>query len=409
MENTILHIDMDAFFASVEQRDDPSLLGKPIAVVGSNIRTVLVSPSYEARAYGVKTGMTKNQARLLCKDIVFVTGNTDKYTSACSGIAKMLYDFTPDLEIASIDEFFLDISNTMHLFGTVREIAKTVKARIVDQLGLSSSIGIAPNKLLAKFASERAKPGGIFILNKPDVANIFEHTKVGELCGIGKKTSEQLGLMGIDTLGELSKHDPALLKRVFGVKGLALSLMAHGIDSSAVVPIGAKEEAKSMGHSMTFKQDTSDPALLSQYLLELAEMVGRRLRKAALSASAIRLTLRYESFQTITRQKALTSPTDDTKAIYHTARLILQNIPLKEPVRLLGVTGTRLSAYSASDSLFPQDKKRYRINRILDSINERFNHPTLFFASLLNKDKHAKVISPAWRPDGNRNYLKIVI
>ena len=133
-------------------------------------------------------------------------------------------------------------------------------------------------------------------------------------------------------------------------------------------------------------------------------MVGRRLRKAGLSASTVRLTLRYESFKTITRQKALTSPTDDTKDIYHTARLILQGIPLKEPVRLLGITGSRLSAYSTSDSLFLQDKKKYRINKTLDSINERFNHPTLFFASLLNKDKHVKVISPAWRPAGNRNY-----
>ena len=404
MDRTILHIDMDAFFASVEQRDNPSLLGKPIAVVGSNIRTVLVSPSYEARAHGVKTGMTKHQARLLCQDIVFVTGNTDKYASACSSIAKILYDFTPDIEIASIDEFFLDITNTMHLFGTSQEIAKTVKARIVDRLNLSSSIGIAPNKLLAKFASERGKPGGVFTLNKEDVTDVFEHTKVGELCGIGKRTSEQLSLMSIDTLGELSRYSPVQLKRVFGIKGLALSLMARGIDNLPVIPVGAEEDAKSMGHSMTFKQDTSDPRLLSRQLLELAEMVGRRLRKAGLSASTVRLTLRYENFKTITRQKVLTSPTDDTKDIYHTARLILQGIPLKEPVRLLGITGSRLSAYSTSDSLFLQDKKKYRINKTLDSTNERFNHPTLFFASLLNKDKHVKVISPAWRPAGNRNY-----
>ena len=404
MDRTILHIDMDAFFASIEQRDNPSLLKKPIAVVGSNARTVLVSPSYGARAYGVKTGMTRHQAKLLCPDIIFVTGNTDKYALACSSIAKILYAFTPDIEIFSIDEFFLDITNTMHLFGTAEDIAKDAKTRIEEQLGLSSSIGIAHNKLLAKLASEKAKPGGIFILRKADVADLFKDTKVGELCGIGKKTCEQLNLMGIETLGELSKHDPAQLKDRFGIKGLALSLMAHGIDDSPVVPVGAEEETKSMGHSMTFKQDTSDPKALSRYLLELAEMVGTRLRRSALSTGTIRLTLRYKSFKTITRQRTLISPTDDTKAIYHTARLILQSITLKEPVRLLGITGSRLSAYSASGSLFLQDMKRYRINKALDSINERFDHPALFFASLLNMDKYGKVISPAWRPMGNRNY-----
>jgi DNA polymerase-4 len=395
---------MDAFFASIEQRDNPSLLTMPMAVIGSNARTVLVSPSYEARDYGVKTGMTKYQAKLLCPDIVFVTGNTGKYASACSTIAKILYAFTPDIEISSIDEFFLDITNTMHLFGTAEDVAGDAKARIKKQLGLSSSIGIAHNKLLAKFASEKAKPGGIYNLKREDVAAVFENTKVGELCGIGKKTSEQLNLMGIGTLGRLRRCSPVQLKHFFGVKGPALLLMADGIDDSLVVPVGTEDEAKSMGHSMTFKEDTADADILSRYLLELAVMVGRRLRKSALSAGTIKLTLRYKSFQTITRQKALSSPTDDTKAIYHTARFILRGITLKEPVRLLGITGSGLSANTVSGSLFLQDMKRYRINKVLDSINERFNHPALFFASLLDKDKHNKVISPAWRPAGNRNY-----
>ncbi len=404
MDRTILHIDMDAFFASVEQRDNPSLLERPIAVVGSNARTVLVSPSYEARAYGVKTGMTKYQAKALCPDIVFVVGDTDKYTLACSNIAKILYSFTPDIEIFSIDEFFLDVTDTMHLFGTAEDIARDAKTKIESNLSLSSSIGIAHNKLLAKFASEKAKPGGIYTLKKGDVPDVFRDTKVSELCGIGKKTSEQLNLLGIETLGELSRYSPIQLKRVFGIKGLTLPLMARGIDDSPVIPAGGEEEAKSMGHSITFKQDTSDAKVLSRYLLELAVMVGKRLRRSALSTGTIRLTLRYKSFKTITRQKALISPTDDTKAIYDTARLVLQSIALKEPVRLLGITGSRLCAYSSTNSLFLRDNKRYRINRTLDIINERFNHPALFFASLLDTDKHSKVISPAWRPAGNRNY-----
>ena len=403
----ILHIDMDAFFASVEQRDDPRLRNLPIAVVGSNKRTVLVSPSYEARSYGVKTGMTKHEARSICPDILFVKADIDKYTRSCSEILKIIYNFSPDIEVYSIDEFFLDISHTMHLFGRPDEVARQIKEKIYKALGLSCSIGISHNKLLAKFASKRRKPGGIFWVRKEMLPDILDDLEPDELWGIGKKTKERLSQMGINSLGDLRNHDIAALKRAFGINGPRLNLMASGIDDSAVVPIGREEEAKSMGHSMTFEKDTSDPVELNRYLLDLCDRVGRRLRRESLCAKTVKLIIRYKDFTTFTKQKALESPTDDTKDLYHSAQAILGSIRLKQPLRLLGVSAARLMPAEGGEWLFEEARRKYRLNRLLDHVNERFGDSAVSFASLLAPEKSKKqgyVISPAWRPYGSRNY-----
>lgn len=404
MDRTILHIDMDAFFASVAQRDNPQLKGKPVAVIGSNARTVIVSPSYEARGFGVKTGMTRQQAKLRCTGIVFVPADNAKYSSICAKIAGILYAFTPDIEVSSIDEFFLDITTSMHLFGTADSVAVSAKTAVKKELGLDCSIGISHNKLLAKLASEKAKPAGICRISRQDVIPLFERTKVGMLCGIGKETCRQLASMGIYKLGQLRECSVDRLKRKFGINGIKLSFIAHGIDNSAVVPFYLEEEAKTMGHSMTFGRDISDMRVLSRQILKLAETVGRRLRKAGLSAGTIKLTIRYKSFKTFTRQRVVAPATDDTKNIYHTARSILENVKRREPIRLLGITGSKLSAPCQSGCLFTQGSKNRDIDKILDHINERFGSPALSFASLLNEDRHSRVISPAWRPVGNRNY-----
>jgi DNA polymerase-4 len=413
-EAVILHIDMDAFFASVEQRDDPRLRKLPIAVVGSHKRTVLVSPSYEARSYGVKTGMTKHEAKSICPDIVFVKADIDKYTRACRQILKIIYSFSPDIEVYSIDEFFLDISHTMHLFGEPDKVARQIKEKIYKGLGLSCSIGISHNRLLAKFASKRYKPGGVFWVKKHMLPDILDKLEPDDLWGIGKKTKERLSQMGINTLGDLRKYDILALKRVFGVNGPRLHLMASGIDDSLVVPVGREEEAKSMGHSMTFDKDTSDPDELNRYLLDLCDRVGRRLRRESLSARTVKLTIRYKDFTTFTKQKALESPTDDTKSLYHSALGILRAIRIRQPVRLLGVSAARLLPAGEEGSLFEESRRKYRLNRLLDQVNERFGDSAVSFASLLSQGKspaHKKepkrqgyVISPAWRPYGSRNY-----
>jgi DNA polymerase IV len=404
MKKVILHIDMDAFFASVEQRDNPALAGRPIAVIGSNQRTVIVSPSYEARRFGVKTSMTRHQAMLLCPEIVFVTAQSDKYAYACSQILDILQAFTPDIEVYSIDEFFLDITATMHLFGSAKKIAEAIRLNIHDKLGLNASVGVSYNKLLAKFASDMAKPNGIFILDRDNIDDVFEHAKVEQLCGIGKKTCQRLNLMGIQTIGQLRQCSPGMLEKVFGVNGLLLHNMANGVDLMPVIPIGSSDHVKSIGHSMTFQQDTLQAKLLSRYLLELSGMVGARLRRSGLVSGCVRITLRYKSFKTFTVQRALPDRTDDTKKIYHTARSILSDIDLKEPVRLLGVTCSRLCQQSQPESLFEQDNRRYKLNQTMDMINERFECPAVCFASLLGQQEHKKVISPSWQPHGKRNY-----
>jgi len=403
-ERTILHIDMDAFFASVEQRDDPKLRNRPIAVTGSGKRTVLVSPSYEARAFGVKTGMTRTQARLLCPEIILVRAETQKYTHACNQIIKIVYGFSPDIEVFSIDEFFVDITHTMHLFGAPDEIAGRIQEDVSKRLGLSCSIGIAHNKLLAKLASERRKPCGIYWIRSNKVSSVLDGLKPDVLCGIGAKTKQALEQMGISSLGQLRNYNVAFLRRKFGVNGIKLHFMARGIDDSSVIPMGTEEEAKSMGHSMTLVKDISDMDSLSRHLLSLSDRVGRRLRNAGLSAKTVRLTIRYKSFATFTRQKTLEAHTDDTKALYAAVLSILKAIRLKEPVRLIGVSTAKLVTSEGDMSLFEENKRKYRLNRLLDYVNERFGDSAVSFASLLNTKSHNKVISPAWRPHGTRNY-----
>ena len=404
MKRTVLHIDMDAFFASVEQRDNPALEGRPIAVTGQGMRTVIVSPSYQARVFKVKTGMTKYQAQQLCPDIVFVEASPDKYASACRDILEILYKFTPDIEVFSIDEFFLDITGTQHLFGTPEKIAQEIRKDIFDKLKLNASVGISYNKLLAKFASDRAKPNNIFSISKDNIESVFKDAEVSQLCGIGKKTSQRLLAMGILTIGQLKDYGLDKLRRVFGETGTALHMMANGLDDTPVVPIGEEAQAKSIGHSMTFECDTLNPAKLSQYLLNLSDMAAKRLRSSGLSAGCVKLTIRYKSFKTFTRQKALSCATDDTKIIYNHARQILSGIKLQEPVRLLGVTCSMLSECRQAESLFAQDNKKYTLNKVLDSVNERFHSGAVCFASLVGEPKHKKTISPSWRPQGKGHY-----
>lgn len=401
---TILHIDMDAFFASVEQRDNPNLLNKPIAVIGSDKRTVLVSPSYEARAFGVKTGMTKPEAKSLCPDIIFVKANTDKYSRCCNQIIKIIYQFSPDIEVFSIDEFFVDITHTMHLFGAPDYIAGKIKEKINNSVGLSCSIGIAHNKLMAKLASEKCKPAGIYWLKRQELPSILDRLEPDALCGIGKKTKETLRAMGIYNLGQLRRCNISILKKKFGASGLKLHLMACGIDDSPVVPIGYEEETKSIGHSMTLKEDTADLVKLKRYLLELCDRVGRRLRKAGLCAKSIKLTIRYKSFTTFTKQKTIESPSDDTKCFYHNACSILKSLRLKEPVRLLGISLARFSPIGGNNFLFEEARRKYRLNKLLDYVNERFGDSAVSFASLLSPNQHQRIISPAWRPYGRRHY-----
>ncbi len=398
----VMHLDMNAFFASVEQQTHPELRGKPIAVIGTG-RTVVTTASYEARAFGVKTGMNTWQARQACPQIIFVVGDNRKYADTSTRIVAMMREYTPLVEVFSIDEAFLDLTGSLRLFGSAERIAYLLKARIRQEMGLTCSIGIAPNKLLAKLASEMQKPDGLTIIPPEKVTDVLERMPVKELCGIGSKVGNQLARFGIQTCGELGRFSVEVLKRRFGVIGERLSQMGRGIDDSPVVPPEEEEAVKSVGHSMTLTQDITGRAGLLKYLLQLSEMVGRRARRYGVAGTTIHLTVRYGDFTTVGRQQTRREPTNQSETIYRAAVAILDTFDLSRPVRLVGVRITNLIHQGGQLPLFETERRSARMAAAMDAANDRFGAFTVTFASVLEtEEKGSHVISPAWRPDGIR-------
>jgi len=402
-QRIILHIDMNAFFASVEQQSNPELRGKAIAVIGAAKRTVITTCSYEARAFGVKTGMNAWEARQKCPQLIFVVGNNRKYAYTSTQIIKIMREYTPLVEVFSIDEAFLDVTGSLSLFGSPERIAHLIKARIREQFGLTCSVGIAPNKLLAKLASDMQKPDGLTVIRPQEVAQVLERVPIKDLCGIGAKMQQQLGTFGIKTCGELGRFPVEILKRKFGVTGERLHYMGMGIDDSPVVPEEEAEEVKSVGHSTTLDRDLSERQEILMHLLQLSEMVGRRARRYKVAGKTVTLTLRYPDFTTFSRQQSRTDYTNNSEEIYQAAVKILDGIELTQPVRLLGVKISSLKSQEEQLPLFEADRRKALLANAMDEVNNRFGDASVTFGSLLGKGGGAKVISPAWRPEGVRN------
>ncbi len=401
MKRTVMHLDMNAFFASVEQACDPNLRGRPIAVVGSAKRTVVTTASYEARRLGVKTGMNRYEARRACPSLIFVVGDNRKYIDTSVRILEILRDYSPSVEVYSIDEAFVDLTGTSALFGSPGEISRSIKERIRATLGLTCSIGIAPNKLLAKLASDMKKPDGLVVIADDDVEGVLRDLPVGELWGIGPRLTSHLALLGVRTCGELAAFPASVLRERFGIIGERLKLMGRGIDDSPVVPSGEEEEAKSVGHSSTLPRDIAGREELKRQILRLSEMVGSRARGHRLKGRRVTLTVRYADFYTFSRQRSLDRPANDTRTIFRSALSILDGIRLRTSVRLLGVTISELTKDLKQMELFEGERRREDLLEAVDSINGRFGDSTLTWATLLERDgpEHG-VISPAWRPSG---------
>ena len=401
MKRTIMHIDMNAFFAAVEQQSNPELRGKPIAVTGSGARTIITTASYEARAHGVKTGMTLYEARGLCPKLILVVGNNRKYTDTSSGIVDIFREYTPLVEVFSIDESFLDVTGCLRLFGSAERIAWQIKARIRHRYGITCSIGIAPNKLLAKLASEMHKPDGLTCIPPEKVREVLEDMPVGELCGVGRRTRKSLELIGITTCGELGKASRAMLKRRFGVVGERLHDMGNGIDDTPVTPSSEQDEVKSVGHSMTLPHDIERHEDICRYLLRLSEMVGRRARRYGVRGRTIHLTLRYSDFETVGSQLTISRETNLSDDIYRSALELLGRFERHLPIRLLGVRLTNLCYHQGQYTLF-DDPRRQCVAEAMDCVNDRHGSFTVSFGSILDSERAARVISPAWRPEGIR-------
>lgn len=397
---------MNAFFASVEQRANPALRGRPMAVIGSVHRGVLLSPSYEARAFGVKTGMTYGEAKRACPEIILVPADSAKYSHACERLLTIWNDFTPAVELFSIDEAFLDVSGCEALFGDPVRMAVRIKERIWEDMGLTCSIGIAPNKLLAKLGSDMQKPDGLVVIAPEDVADVLADLPVKEICGIGPNLTRHLASMGINTCGELGSAPLRQLTARFGAVGERLQDMARGIDDDPVATAAeqGEEESKSMGHSMTLDEDCSDLAAIERHILQLSEKVGRRLRRGLYSGRTVTLVLRYADFHTFSRQRRLRHAVNHGLDIHAAVVGLLREVRLRQAVRLVGVSVSGLERNAAQMPLFTEERKRKFIAEAMDEINDRYGGFTVTWGTLAERHRHERVISPAWRPTGDREY-----
>ncbi len=381
-DRIVLHIDMDAFFISVEQRDNPALLGKPAAVCGSLSRSVVTSATYEARPYGIRAGMSTQEAKRRCPQLILVPGNHSKYTQTSARIFAILKKVTPMVEVASIDEAYLDVTQSLLLFRSPLHIAQSIKDQIRGSEQLTCSIGVAPNKLLAKLGSGLKKPDGLVVIQKEDVEAALKDLPVSKLYGIGPKLTEALNSIGIFTCSQLGKFPISVLTKRFGAIGEGLHEMGLGLDDAPVVPFDMEEDAKSISHSVTLEEDTSDPNILRKVLLQLSERVSRRMRKEGFYGKRIAITVRYSDFFTFSKQKTLSKWVNSGNEIFQVASEIFKSISHPKPIRLLGVGMSLLKKEGYQLDLFEKRDKKDNLLKAMDRVNERFGDWILTWAGL---------------------------
>ena len=381
----ILHIDMNAYFASVEQAADPLLRGKPVAVGGGiSKRTVVATASYEARARGVKTAMSTWEALRICPDLIVVEGDMAKYLHTTKEIVKIYYQYTDLVEEFSIDEAFLDVTKTAQRFGGAKELCLRIKGEIKKRFGLTCSIGIAPNKLVAKLASGIQKPDGLVMVEQENITLLLKNIPVKELCGIGERTDETLKRMGIRTCGQLANYPVQNLIEKFGlVHGVRLSKMGNGHDGSPVDPQKNKNDAKSISHSYTLPKNETKFSAVKSYLLQLCEQVGRRARRELYKGSIVSLYIRYGDFTGYCRQKNLKEYIDDGFEIYKRASGLFL-MPLQKPVRLVGISLSGFIKGVDQISLIEYCENNKKALAAMDEINDRFGEFKITRASILN-------------------------
>jgi len=381
-DRVIVHVDMDAFFASVEVLDNPELRGKPVLVGGGVSRGVVSAASYEARAFGVHSAMPMAEALRRCPQAVVLRGRMERYTEISHRIMALLGRRTPLLEQVSVDEAHLDLTNWLPAGVTPARAAAEIQAEVREQTGLSCSVGVATGKAIAKMASDLRKPGGLVVVPPGGEAEFLAPLPIGRLRGVGEATERKLRELGIETIGELAKFSASLLRQFFGVAGRDLYALARGVDDSPVAP---ERQAKSLGRETTFATDITDRRLLESTLLELSDEVAERLRRHGLLARGVTLKLRYDNFTTLTRASILSEPVDVTDPLFHAARDLLRKVNPSRPVRLLGVTAGPLQpAADRQLNLFaqPDNEKSRSLAGAVDAIKTRFGEEAITRARL---------------------------
>ena len=333
---TVLHVDMDAFYASVELRSRPELVGTPVIVGGLGSRSVVLSATYEARSYGVHSAMPMSRARRLCPQATVIPPSPDSYAESSRGVMEVFRSITPLVEPLSLDEAFLDVSGAQRRLGTPRQIGELIRARVVDEQGITCSVGVASTKFVAKLASSRAKPDGLLVVPRDEVVNFLHPLPVGALWGVGEKTEEALSRLGLKTIGDIAHTPEHTLQRALGqAAGAHLSALSWGRDERSVVP---HEPDKSIGAEETFARDVDDPRVVLRELLRLSERTAARLRATNHVGRTVSLKVRFADFTTITRAKTLREPTDVARVVYDTARGLYDALGLQRArIRLVGV------------------------------------------------------------------------
>jgi DNA polymerase-4 len=380
---TILHVDMDAFYASVEQRDRPQLRGKPVIVgAAPGGRGVVAAASYEARPFGVRSAMPISRAVRLCPAAVCLPVDHDKYGRISAQVMRILAHFSPLVEPTSIDEAFLDVTASERLFGDGRAIALKIKEWVRDELRLTASVGVASNKFVAKVASDLDKPDGLVVVSAGREAAFLAPLPVARLWGVGRTTERLLEEIGIRTIGQLAAMPDGILWRRLGAAGPSLRELALGRDECRVEPW---EAPKSKGAEETFAADHGDVALLEATLRRQAERVARELREDGYLGRCVVLKIRFSDFTTVTRRHT-TEPTQEGLRIYREARRLLGQVPLDRTVRLIGLSVSGLSVRGAVQLplLEPNAGRRERLARVLDRLNDRFGAGAITSASLLD-------------------------
>ncbi|MFT5444397.1 MAG: DNA polymerase-4 [Myxococcota bacterium] len=389
-ERVLLHADMDAFYASVEQRDHPELRGRPIVVGGEGSRGVVAAASYEARKFGVRSAMPSFEARRLCKDLIFVRGNMALYARESRRIFKIFDEFSPRVEGLSLDEAFLDLTGSERLLGPARDVAARLRARVREETQLVVSVGIGPVKMVAKIASAASKPDGLLEVPADQVREFLAPLPVRAVWGVGPVGGERLHRAGFETLGQLATCDPDTLRRSAGQWGVEIARLARGED---IREVEAYREPKSYSEENTFAEDVFDTQLLQATILTHAESVARRLRRDELKARVVVLKWRPaersapgpRGYPARSRQLTLGEATDDGDTLAREAWKLLEKAALTEPIRLIGVGAEGLESCMAPQlSLFddaPEKKRRTDLNRALDEISDRFGNAVLHRAS----------------------------
>ncbi len=375
MRRWIMHVDMDAFFASVEQRDDPALQGKPVIVGGKSRRSVVATASYEARAFGVHSAMPLSQAKRLCPHGCFVAPRFEAYREASDAIHQVMLHYADAYEPISLDEAFLDISGMGNQYPTLGAIGHTIKEEIRSAVHLTASIGIAPNKFLAKMASDMKKPDGLCIIPYGREREVLAPLPVRRLWGVGEVTEKKLLAAGFRTIADIQEAPLEKLSALLGNQGTLLKDLSFGIDDRPVV---SSRQVKSIGDESTYEYDLTDRPKIDREIAIHSDIVAQRLRRHDLAARTISLKIRFASFKTIMRSLSLEEGTNLQETIDSTCQTLLSRIPLTEGIRLIGVTASNLGAPLSIPSLFSDEEdKRSRAAKAMDSIQEKYGKKAL--------------------------------